>query len=125
MLSTAQILKKRAGRVRRKNSIRKNVFGTHERPRLTVFRSSKHIYVQIIDDLDGKTLVSTSTVAKDLRDKIKFGGNAEAAKAVGVHLAEKAVAAGITQVVFDRNGFRYHGRLKALADAAREKGLVF
>ncbi len=125
MLSTAAIMRKRAGRIRRKHSIRKTVIGTKERPRLTVFRSAKHLYAQIIDDTDGKTLVSSSTVAKELKDKVKYGGNVEAAKVVGVALAEKAIAAGIAKVVFDRNGFRYHGRLKALADAAREKGLVF
>ena len=103
-------------RNRRKTGIRKRVQGTPERPRLTVYRSLNHIYVQVIDDLDGKTLVSASSVKGK-------GGNIEAAKEVGKQIAEKAKGAGITQVAFDRNGFRYHGRIKALADAAREGGL--
>lgn len=104
-------------RKRRKTGIRKRVKGTPQRPRLTVFRSLTNIYVQVIDDLEGKTLVSASTTKTD------GGGNIEAAKAVGKQIAEKAKDAGITQVAFDRNGFRYHGRVKALADAAREGGL--
>jgi len=104
-------------RNRRKTGIRKRVKGTPERPRLTVFRSLKNIYVQVIDDLDGKTLASASSTQVD------GGGNIEAAKAVGKQIAEQAKQAGITQVSFDRNGFRYHGRVKALADAAREGGL--
>ncbi len=107
-------------RSRRKRGIRKRVSGTAERPRLTVFRSSKHIYVQIVDDLEGKTLASASSVALK-----KDGGNAAGAAEVGKAVAEKAKAAGIEQVAFDRNGFRYHGRVKALADAAREAGLKF
>ena len=103
-------------RNRRKAGIRKRISGTPERPRLTVYRSLNHIYVQVIDDLDGKTLASASSVKGK-------GGNIEAAKAVGKQIAEKAKGAGITQVSFDRNGFRYHGRIKALADAAREGGL--
>lgn len=103
-------------RQRRKTGIRKRISGTPERPRLTVFRSLNHIYVQVIDDLDGKTLASASSVKGK-------GGNVEAAKAVGAQIAQKAKDAGITRVAFDRNGFRYHGRVKALADAAREGGL--
>lgn len=108
-------------RSRRKTGIRKNIFGDASRPRLTVYRSLKQIYAQIIDDMDGKTLVSWSTI----QAKSANGGNIAAAAQVGKQLAEKAVAAGITQVQFDRNGFKYHGRVKALADGAREGGLKF
>ncbi len=104
-------------RNRRKTGIRKRVKGTPQRPRLTVFRSLNHIYAQIIDDLDGKTLASASTVKGD------GGGNVAAAVEVGKQIAKQAKDAGITKVAFDRNGFRYHGRVKALADAAREGGL--
>ncbi len=104
-------------RSRRKTGIRKRVTGTPDRPRLTVFRSLNHIYAQIIDDLDGKTLASASTIKAD------GGGNIAAAVEVGKQIAQKAKDAGISQVSFDRNGFRYHGRVKALADAAREGGL--
>ena len=120
-----RIVKKNERRARRKKSIRKVIFGTGERPRLSVFRSAKHISAQIINDFDGRTVVSSSTMAKDLRDKVKSGGNADAAKVVGEDLAEKAKAAGVEAVVFDRNGYRFHGRIAALADAAREKGLKF
>jgi len=106
---------------RRKAGIRKRVIGTTERPRLTVFRSSKHIYAQIVNDLDGKTLVAANSV--QLGDKL--GGNKSGATNVGKTLAERAVAAGITDVAFDRNGRKFHGRVKALADAAREGGLKF
>jgi large subunit ribosomal protein L18 len=108
-------------RTRRRTGIRKRVFGTHDRPRLSIFRSSKHVYAQIINDFDGKTLAAASTVA----EKSEKGSNIEAAGAVGKAIAEKAKAAGIESVAFDRNGFRYHGRVKALADAAREGGLKF
>ena len=111
--------KKRQVRVRRK------VQGTQERPRLCVFRSSKHIYAQIIEDSTGSTLVAVSTVSKDVCDDLKASGNVEAAKLIGKKIAERALAKNITQVVFDRNGFLYHGRIKALADAAREAGLSF
>ncbi|MEX1015556.1 MAG: 50S ribosomal protein L18 [Phycisphaeraceae bacterium] len=112
---------KQVRRSRRKTGIRKRVFGTPEQPRLTVFRSNKHMYAQVIDDLDGRTLVAASTTQANV-DK---GGDVTAAATVGKALAEKAVAAGIKQVTFDRNGFKYHGRVKALADAAREGGLKF
>ena len=101
--------------------IRRKVSGTTERPRLTIFRSLNHIYAQIIDDVGGQTLVSASTTEKDLRGAT--GGNVEAAERVGRALAERAVGKGIEQVVFDRGGYRYHGRVKALADAARAAGL--
>ena len=104
-----------------KSRIRKKVVGTTERPRLAVFRSLNHIYAQVIDDERGMTLASASTTEKDLG--LKTGGNIEAAKAVGKTVAERAKAAGISQVVFDRGGFVYHGRVKALIDATREAGL--
>jgi large subunit ribosomal protein L18 len=112
-------------RFRRKRGIRKRVSGTRERPRLTVFRSSKHIYAQLIDDDGGLTLCEASTRSKDLREQIGNGGNKAAAKIVGTALAERAKAKSIGEVCFDRNGYRFHGRIKALADAAREAGLVF
>ncbi len=108
-------------RRRRKIGLRKRLYGTAEQPRLTVFRSSKHVYAQVVNDHDGKTLASASTVSS----KIGKGGNIDAAKQVGTAIAEKAKAAGIETVCFDRNGFKYHGRVKALADAAREGGLKF
>ena len=106
----------------RHSRVRTNISGTAERPRLDVFRSSKHIYAEIIDDASGKTLVSASTVEKDFDG---YGGNKEAAKKVGQRVAEKALAAGITNVVFDRGGYIYHGRVKELAEGAREGGLKF
>lgn len=109
----------------KKARIRKTVNGSSERPRLSVYRSEGHIYGQIIDDIAGRTLISASTLAKDLREKVKALKPSEAAKAVGEAIAEKATAAGITQVVFDRNGRRYGGRLQAFADGARSKGLQF
>lgn len=110
---------------RRKFNIRKTLAGSAERPRLAVFRSDKHIYAQIIDDMSGKTLVSASSVQTDIRGELKNGGNVEAAKRVGKAIADKAVAAGLKAVAFDRGGRRYHGRIKALADAARKGGLSF
>src|SRR5215475_9417538 len=104
--------------------IRKKVQGTAERPRLNVYRSLNHIYVQVVDDLNGKTLVSASTAEGDKANR-RTGGNVAAAKAVGKTIAERAKAKGIEQVVFDRGGYIYHGRVKALADAAREGGLKF
>jgi large subunit ribosomal protein L18 len=101
--------------------IRKKVSGTSERPRLAVFRSVSHIYAQVIDDVNGKTLAAASTVEKDLG--IKSGGNIEAAQTVGRAVAQRSLAAGVSQVVFDRGGYVYHGRVKALLDATREAGL--
>lgn len=113
-------------RVRRKAGIRKAVFGGVDRPRLTVFRSNKHVYAQIINDLTGTTLVSASTGEKGEKgEKVANGGNCAAAVEVGKRLAERARQSSITTVKFDRNGYRYHGRIKALADAAREGGLKF
>lgn len=110
-------------RMRRKRGLRRRIRGTAERPRLSVFRSLKHIYAQVIDDLSGRTLASAST--RDAEKPGGSGGNVAAAKAVGRTVAERAIKAGVSQVVFDRNGYRYHGRVKALADAAREGGLKF
>jgi large subunit ribosomal protein L18 len=111
--------------IRRKRHVRKKVSGTPERPRLSVFRSNKHIYAQIIDDTAGVTLVTTSSHAKDLRDQIGVGGNQKAAAGVGEALAKKALDMGIKCVCFDRNRYRYHGRVKSLAEAARKAGLAF
>jgi len=116
---------KATGRSRRKQRVRKRVFGEAGRPRLSVFRSQNHIYAQIIDDVAGNTIVAASTLSKELHGKIKKSGNIEAARHVGALLGEKAKATGVTQVVFDRNGYRYHGRAKALAEAARKAGLKF
>lgn len=104
---------------------RKHVFGTSDRPRLVVFRSSRHIYAQIIDDRAGVTLASGSTMSKELRDTVPFGGNKKAAEMVGAAMAKQAIDVGIKAVSFDRNGYRYHGRVKALAEAARKAGLAF
>ncbi len=116
---------KRARRARRKLSIRKKVLGTSERPRLAVFRSAKHIYAQLIDDTKGVTLVAASSQAKDIRGEVSYGGNVAAAKTIGRILAERARAKNIEAVAFDRAGYRYHGRVKGLAEAAREAGLKF
>jgi len=104
--------------------IRKKVFGTAERPRLNVYRSLNHIYVQLIDDLAGKTLVAAST-AEAKKESRRTGGNVAAAKEIGKAIAERAKAKGVKKVVFDRGGYIYHGRVKAVADAAREAGLQF
>lgn len=101
------------------------MFGSQERPRLSVFRSSRHIYAQVIDDLNGVTLVTASTMSPEIREQEKVKGKIEDAKRVGKMIADKAKAQGITKVVFDRNGFLYHGRVRALAAAAREAGLEF
>jgi large subunit ribosomal protein L18 len=112
-------------RQRLHDRIRKKLRGTPERPRLAVFRSQGHVYAQVIDDDAGRTLCAASSLDKDLRAKSKRGGNVEAAKAVGSLIASRAREKGIVAVVFDRGGFQYHGRVKALADAAREAGLKF
>jgi large subunit ribosomal protein L18 len=116
---------KQAQLQRRKWSGRKGLFGSTERPRLSVFRSDKHISAQVIDDYAGKTLVAASSMQKDIRGDLKNGGNIAAAKLVGKAIADRAKAAGVTMVAFDRGGRKYHGRVKALADAAREAGLKF
>ena len=109
-------------RIKRHARVRKNISGTAERPRLNVYRSLNHIYAQVIDDAKGVTLVSASSMDKDFDG---YGGNVEAAKKVGAKVAEKALAAGIKKVVFDRGGYVYHGRVAALAEGAREGGLEF
>ena len=118
-------IERKEKRIRRKKSIRKKISGTAERPRLAVFRSPKHIYAQIVDDTTGKTLVSVSTLSKELKGKLKSTGNVDAAAKVGELLSKAAKAKKVAQVSFDRNGFLYHGRVKALAEAAREGGLDF
>ncbi len=110
---------------RRKWSVRNSLSGTTERPRLAVFRSDKHIYAQLIDDFAGRTLASVATTSGDVRGEMKNGGNVAAAKAAGRAIAERAKAIGVTKVVFDRGGNLYHGRVAAVADAAREAGLEF
>ncbi len=117
--------KRKLSRAKRHLRVRKKVTGTSERPRLNVFKSLNHIYAQIIDDVNKVTLASASTVAPDLKGKVANGGNIEAAKAVGELVAKKATEKGVKSVVFDRGGYIYHGRVKALADAAREAGLEF
>ena len=112
-------------RLRRHAGIRARVVGTPSRPRLAVYRSLKHIYAQVIDDNAGRTVVAASTLDKDLKGALKKGSDLEAAQAVGKLVAERALKAGVTNVVFDRGGYIYHGRVKALADAAREAGLNF
>ena len=105
--------------------VRTRVVGTPERPRLCVYRSLGHIYAQVIDDRTGQTLVSASSVDKETKKNLKGGGNIAAAKVIGKAVAERAKSAGVSKVVFDRGGYKYHGRVKALADAAREAGLKF
>ncbi|MFZ5451746.1 MAG: 50S ribosomal protein L18 [Thermodesulfobacteriota bacterium] len=112
-------------RLSRKRRIRKKIGGSGERPRLSVFRSAKHIYAQIVDDLQGHTLVAASTLSKEIREKLSGLKKSETAKEVGKLLAAKATEKGISQVVFDRNGFLYHGRVKAVAESCREHGLIF
>jgi len=117
-------LSRREARVRRHKRVRKKVFGTSERPRMVVFRSLKHMYVQLVDDSKGVTLVAASSLDPDY-PKESRGSNKEGAKIVGELCAKKALQAGISSVVFDRGGYLYHGRVKALADGAREAGLQF
>ena len=113
------------GRERRKFRIRRKISGTPERPRLTVFRSAKHIYAQVVDDVAGTTLAHASTLSRDVRGAIDDATKSDAAKKVGAAIAKLLLAKGIDKVVFDRNGYIYHGRVMALADAAREAGLKF
>ncbi|HLB25130.1 MAG TPA: 50S ribosomal protein L18 [Nitrospirota bacterium] len=113
------------GRERRHNRIRKKVTGTSERPRLNVFRSATNIYAQVIDDTSGVTITAASTLEKEVAEGLKSRGNAEAAKKVGAAVAKRAIEKGVKDVVFDRGGYIFHGRIKALADAAREAGLNF
>ena len=116
---------KNIARKKRHIRVRKNLSGTQARPRLNVFRSLNHIYAQLINDETGVTLVSASTMDKEIGATLAYGGNVEAAKVVGKAIAERAVAKGISKVVFDRGGYLYHGRVAALAAAAREAGLEF
>lgn len=116
---------KNENRKARQTRVRKKISGTPERPRLNVYRSLKNIYVQIIDDVNGNTLVSASSRDSELADKIEFGGNKQSAKLVGELIAKKALEKGIDNVVFDRAGYLYHGRIKELADGARKAGLKF
>jgi large subunit ribosomal protein L18 len=119
-MATKSQFERREARVRRELKAR-----AYGRPRLSIYRSSQHIYAQVIDDAAGKTLVSASTMEKDLKGKLKTGADKAAAEAVGKLVAERAVKAGVKEVVFDRGGYMYHGRVKALADAARAGGLSF
>ncbi|HUU56483.1 MAG TPA: 50S ribosomal protein L18 [bacterium] len=116
--------KKISRRVRRQRRFRRRAKGTAERPRVSVFRSLRHIYAQVVNDYEGRTLASASSLDPELRGKVD-GGNAVGAAAVGEALARKAAASGIAEVVFDRGGYKYHGRVKALADGARKGGLKF
>ena len=120
------VLSKAEARLKRKKRIRKKLIGTTERPRLTIFRSAKNIYVQIIDDTTSRTLAEASSLSRDIRSQIAGkGGNKEGALIIGRLIAERALEKGIKRIIFDRNGFLYHGRVKALADAVREHGLEF
>ncbi|MDP2681836.1 MAG: 50S ribosomal protein L18 [Deltaproteobacteria bacterium] len=119
------IEKKKNSHLKRKKRVRKKIIGTSERPRLNVYRSNRHIYAQIIEDAAGKTLIAASTLNKEFKDKLGDIKKAEAAKKIGEFIAKKAIAKGIDNVVFDRGGFLYHGRVKAVADGAREAGLKF
>jgi large subunit ribosomal protein L18 len=121
----SSLAKKKEARLKRQVRVRKKVRGTALRPRLNVFKSAKHIYAQLIDDTAETTLVTVSTVMDDIGSGLKYTGNIEAAGKVGAEIAKRALAKDITAVVFDRNGFLYHGRVKALAEAARENGLTF
>jgi len=122
MGNTAPRLK---ARLKRKKRIRKNIFGNQDRPRLSVFRSSKHIYAQIVDDIKGSTLVSASTLDNEFKEQKVEGKKVEIAKTVGNLIGKRALDKGIKKIVLDRNGFLYHGRIKALSDGAREAGLNF
>jgi len=119
-------INKKEARLRRKKRVRKRIKGVPETPRLSVFKSSKHIYAQIIDDISSNTLVDASSLSKDLRSQVHGkGGNREGAAFIGEWIAKRALEKGINQVVFDRNGFIYHGRVKVLAESARQHGLKF
>jgi large subunit ribosomal protein L18 len=121
MLASRKLASRRIRHVR----VRQVVRGSAERPRLAVFRSLNHIYAQVVDDASGRTLAAADSRSKEFRARVATGGNVDAAKAVGELVAQRAKAAGVTQVVFDRGGYQYHGRVKALADGARAAGLVF
>ena len=125
MAAPVRKLSREAHRQRIHRRIRKTLVGTIERPRLCIHRSAKHIRAQVIDDLSGKTIVSASSLDKEVRSEIKGGGNIAASKVVGKIIAERAKAKGVDKVVFDRGGYQYHGRVQALAESAREAGLNF
>jgi large subunit ribosomal protein L18 len=116
---------KRLARVRRRDRVRDRVRGTENRPRLSVYRSDRHIYAQVVDDYSGKTVLAVSTLSPDIRDTLKKTADVEAAKQVGLAMARRCIDKGIRKVVFDRNGFLYHGRVRAVAEGAREGGLQF
>ena len=116
---------RQAARLKRKKRIRKKIHGTTQRPRLSVFRSARHTYAQLIDDSTGRTLVAASTVEKEAKDAPKFENKVAAANFVGKLIGERALGKGIDKVIFDRNGYMYHGRVKSLSEAARKAGLVF
>jgi len=118
-------MKKIKGRVKRHKALRKKLIGTNIRPRLCVFRSNKNLYVQLIDDLKGNTVLSYATSAKDFKTGSPYGGNVKAAGLLGEKFAQKAKEKGFSKIIFDRAGYLYHGRIKAFADAARKNGLVF
>ena len=121
----SSLAQKQVARLKRKVRVRRKIKGTSERPRLNVFRSAKHIYAQLIDDTTGATLAAASTLMEEVSAGLKYSGNIDAAHKVGAEIAKRALAKDITMVVFDRNGFLYHGRVKAVAEAARENGLSF
>ncbi|WP_041972918.1 50S ribosomal protein L18 [Geobacter sp. OR-1] len=121
----SSLAEKKQARIKRKTRVRKKISGNSDRPRLNVFRSARHIYAQIIDDASGNTIVSASTLLDAVGTGLKYTGNIEAASKVGAEIARRALEKNINTVVFDRSGFLYHGRVKALADAARENGLSF
>ena len=120
-----RLKRKRLLKLKRKIRVRKKVFGSKDRPRLNVYRSLKHIYAQVIDDEEGRVITSASTLCKELKGKLASTKNIEAAKEVGKLIGKKCIEKEISKVVFDRNGYLYHGRVKALADAAREAGLKY
>jgi large subunit ribosomal protein L18 len=117
--------KKKEAHLKRKKRVRKKIFGTADRPRLTVFRSARHIYAQVVEDTSGQTLSSASTLDKEARQRFPFESKVEAAKFVGKLVARRAMEKGVSKVVFDRNGFLYHGRVRAVSAGAREQGLKF
>lgn len=121
----SSLSQKKAARLKRQVRVRKKVKGVTDRPRLNVFKSARHIYAQLVDDTTGKTLVAASTAMKEVSSELKYTGNIEAARKVGAAVARYALEKDIKTVVFDRNGFLYHGRVKALAESARENGLIF
>ena len=124
-ITVEQQQKKNQKRIQRKKRIRRKISGTAALPRMTVYRSLNHCYVQLVDDLTGRTLLGLSTISKDVKAELAKTGNVDAARKLGEKLAEHALKLNISKVVFDRNGFLYHGRVKAIADGARAKGLQF